>query len=213
MTIIREMVTFHFHICSIKKASNSGKLKTTNSEIVNCLKNGYNDKILEHLYTGVFPKVKAYVLSNSGSCDDAIDIFQDAVVILCKHIKSGRYNTNYEIDAFLYSVSRNLWINKAKRDLRQTELPENYEEKEPYDFTDDIITHEKEKTIKQLIRELGKKCYELLSYALYQNLTGEEICKKMGFSTVNAVKTQKYKCKQKLIKMIETNPSYKEVLE
>ena len=152
-------------------------------------------------------------MSNSGTSDDAIDIFQDAIVILCKQIKLGRYNTKYDIAGFLYSVSRNLWINKAKKDNRQIELPENYEEKEAYDFTDDIITNQKAKILQKVIRELGKKCFELLQLALYQNLSGEEICKKMGFATVNAVKTQKYKCKQKLMKMIETNPSYQEVLE
>jgi hypothetical protein len=35
----------------------------------------------------------------------------------------------------------------------------------------------------------------------------------MGFATVNAVKTQKYKCKQKLLELIESNPSYREVID
>jgi RNA polymerase sigma factor (sigma-70 family) len=177
------------------------------------LKNGYNKHILEHLYTGVFPKVKAYILSNSGNKDDAIDIFQDAIVILCKQVQLGRYNSNYEVAAFLYSVSKNLWINKVKKDKRQIEFSENFEEDRQYDFTEDIITDQKADILQKAIRELGKKCFELLQYAFYQKLSGEEICEKMGFATVNSVKTQKYKCKQKLIKMIEMNPLYREVLD
>lgn len=168
---------------------------------------------MEHLYSGVFPKVKAYIISNSGNKDDALDIFQDAIVILCKQIRENRYNSKYEIAAFLYTVSKNLWINKVKKDNRQTEFSENFKEAEHHDFTDDIITDQKASILQKAIRELGKKCFELLQYAFYQKLSGEEICAKMGFATVNAVKTQKYKCKQKLIKMIEMNPLYQEVLE
>ncbi|MBA7686301.1 hypothetical protein ES703_94744 [subsurface metagenome] len=177
------------------------------------METGYNDQVLNNLYTNVFPKIKTYICSNAGTEDDALDIFQDAIVILCKQIKLGRYDTKYEIAAFLYSVSRNLWINKVKKDQRQTSFPENFEEKENYDFTDDIITDQKAKTLKEVIRELGEKCFKLLQYALYQNISNKEICRLMGFATVNAVKTQKYKCKQKLIKMIELNPSYREIIE
>jgi RNA polymerase sigma factor (sigma-70 family) len=165
------------------------------------------------LYDTIFPKVKAYVIRNSGNEDDSLDIFQDAIVCLCKQVKQGKFDEKYEVAAFLYSVSRNLWINKVKKENRTTELHESIEIKEEYDFSNDIITEQKAKTIRELIKQLGKKCYELLQYAFYQNRSNNEICDIMGFSTVNAVKTQKYKCKQKLMAMVESNREFKEVFE
>jgi len=165
------------------------------------------------LYTDIYPKIKSYVITNSGSEDDALDIFQDAMVILCKHIKDGKYDTNYQVSGFLYTVSRNLWINKVKKDGRKVSMPATIEYSESIDFTDLIITKEKEKTLKEITIKLGKKCFELLQSAIFHQATSEEIIKKMGFSTANALKTQKYKCKQKLIKIIEDNPNYREAVD
>ena len=165
------------------------------------------------MYRTIFPKVKAYILHNSGNEEDALDIFQDAVVCLCRQIKQGRFNEKYEIAAFLYSVSRNLWINKVKKESRTVELKHDTEIREDYDFSNDIITDQKAKTIKEVIRQLGEKCYQLLQYAFYQKRSNDEICGLMGFSTVNAVKTQKYKCKQKLVALVESNLGFKEVFE
>ncbi len=82
-----------------------------------------------------------------------------------------------------------------------------------YDFTADIITPARSKTLKEIMIKLGEKCFKLLQMAVYQQLDNTEICTAMGFATVNAVKTQKYKCKQKLIEMLQSDPTYREVLE
>jgi RNA polymerase sigma factor (sigma-70 family) len=165
------------------------------------------------LYTDIYPKIKVYVVTNSGSTDDALDIFQDALVILCKQIRLGKYDTNYQVSGFLFAVSRNLWINKAKRNGRIVSMPENYEFGENDDFSELIITKEKENTLKEITLKLGKKCFELLKSAIFHQETSDEIIKKMGFSTANALKTQKYKCKQKLFKLIEDNPKYREAVD
>jgi DNA-directed RNA polymerase specialized sigma24 family protein len=135
------------------------------------------------------------------------------MVILCKQAKSGRFDLKYDLAGFLFTVSKNLWINKVKKESRMVKF-ENQDDITPaYDFTSDIITNEKARTLKEIIQRLGEKCFRLLQLAVYQQLDNNEICTVMGFSTLNAVKTQKYKCKQKLIGLIESNPTYKEVLE
>jgi RNA polymerase sigma factor (sigma-70 family) len=165
------------------------------------------------LYEEIFPKIRRYICSNKGSVDDAIDIFQDAMVILCKQARTGNYNLNYDVSGFLFTVCKNRWINKVKRDSRMVRLETQGDKAYLYDFTSDIITTEKVKTLKEMIHKLGEKCFKLLQLAVYQQLENPEICTIMGFATVNAVKTQKYKCKQKLLEMIESDPSYREVIE
>jgi RNA polymerase sigma factor (sigma-70 family) len=135
------------------------------------------------------------------------------MVILCKQIKMSRFDKKYEVSGFLYSVCRNLWINKVKKEKRIIPLPDHLEGYENYDFTNDIITDQKSKVLKEVIVRLGEKCFKLLQLSIYNNLSGNEICDMMGFTSVNAVKTQKYKCKQKLLEILELNPVYKEVIE
>lgn len=168
---------------------------------------------MEYLYEEVFPRVKKYITSNSGNDDDAFDIYQDAIIALCKQIRLNKYDEKKEVAGFLYSVSRNLWINKAKREKRISYIPENFDYSDHSDFSDDILTNEKAQLINQITQKLGNKCYKLLKLSVFYKASSEEIIKDMGFSTANAVKTQKYKCKQKLMKIMKENPSYKEVIE
>lgn len=168
---------------------------------------------MEYLYKIIYPKVKSYILVNSGNSDDAFDIFQDGIMILYKQIQENKYNQEYELTGFLYVVCKNLWTNKIKRDKKISFLPENYDSSDHFDFSDHIVTKENKQILNEIIDKLGKKCYQLLQYSIFFKLKPDEIINKMGFATVNAVKTQKYKCKQKLAKILEENNSYKEVID
>ena len=94
-------------------------IKYSDQQIINTIKTGCDQGALKFLYNRCFPKIRAYVCSNSGTKEDALDIFQDAVLILCKQVKSNKYNEKYEMDGFIFSVSRNLWINKMKKESKQ----------------------------------------------------------------------------------------------
>ncbi len=177
------------------------------------MKTGKNSEVLNYLYYEIYPKVKAYICSNSGTEDDALDIFQDGLMSLCKQIKMGKFDIKYDLAGFLYVVCRNLWINKAKYDSRMKPLSDYHEEIESHDFSNDIVTDQKERILKSLLSKLGQKCLELLQYSVYYNKSHEEICELMGFATVNSVKTQKYKCKQKLLKLLESHPYYNDAIE
>lgn len=134
-------------------------------------------------------------------------------MILCKQIQEGKYNQEYELTAFLYVVCRNLWTNKVKRENKISQLPENFDYGDQFDFSDHIVTKEKKQVLNEIIEKLGKKCYQLLQYSIFFKYKPEEIILKMGFASVNAVKTQKYKCKQKLAQILEEKNIYKEVLD
>ena len=56
------------------------------------------------------------------------------------------------------------------------------------------------------------KLYDL-QYSVYHHKTNSEICQLMKFATENSVKTQKYKCKQKLMEIMEAHPALQEVLD
>ena len=135
------------------------------------------------------------------------------MVILCRQIQSSKFDTNHDVSGFIYVVCRNLWINKAKIDKRHIPLETNHEKTDNYDFTDDIITDQKQKLLKEIAEKLGDKCFKLLQYSIFHDFKADEIVEKMGFASVNAVKTQKYKCKQKLYAILNENKNYQEVLE
>jgi RNA polymerase sigma factor (sigma-70 family) len=134
-------------------------------------------------------------------------------MIFYKQVKTDKFKEEYEIAGFIYSVSRNLWINRVKQKNRNVSMPEtlHYESTEP-GLLEGLITKEREAYIMNMLSELGERCKELLLNSIYHKFSMKEICEKMGFGTEDAAKTRNYKCKQKLIALVKDNPTVKDLL-
>ena len=153
-------------------------------------------------------------MKNSGSEDDAKDIFQDAVLIFYKHVKTGKFNDEKEIAGFIFSVSRNLWINLAKKKKRPVELTdEAVTIEEDNNIADHLITKELEEFVIRMFTLLGETCKTLLIYSIYHKMSMKEIMEKMKFTSENVAKTKHYKCKQRLIGIVKDNASVKDMLK
>lgn len=182
-----------------------------NNRILEAIAQGKDESAIAGLYDKSFRKIRDYIRKNSGNTEDAEDIFQDAVLILFKQIKEGKFNMELELDGFLFSVSRNLWINKAKRDQRILHLKEGYDSVEIEQHP--VFTNEREERIRQVFEKVGDKCKQLLILVIYFDHSMKEICEKIGFPNENAAKTQHYKCKQKLIELVGANSEFKNLLK
>ena len=172
-----------------------------------------DDRVLEYLYKQVLPKVKKYVIKNNGSDDDARDVFQDAVVIFYKYVKEGRFNVEHDIAGFIFSVGRNLWINTAKRRGKVIALNDEASQiNDTENFSDELMTREREEYILKLFSALGNSCKQILLYSIYDKFSMKEIKEKMGFTSENVAKTKNYKCKQRLIELVKNNASIEDFL-
>lgn len=185
----------------------------SDKEILAAIRSG-DDRVLEHLYKNVLPKVKNYVTRNSGNNDDACDVFQDAVVVFYKYVKQGKFDGRHDIAGFIFSISRNLWINIAKKNNRALELiDESATISSDHNFSDELITREREEYIGKLFSALGDSCKQILLYSIYDRLSMKEIKEKMNFSSENVAKTKNYKCKQRLMQLVKNNSSIREFLK
>jgi RNA polymerase sigma factor (sigma-70 family) len=172
-----------------------------------------DDRVLAHLYKNVLPKIKAYVLKNNGSEDDAKDIFQDSVLVFYKYVKQGKFSPENEIAGFIFSVSRNLWINQAKKKNRVVELSESTPMQEfTKSFADELISREREEFVVNMFSKLGETCKQILLYSIYDKFSMKEIKEKMNFTSENVAKTKNYKCKQRLISLVKENASVENIL-
>ncbi|MBN2611467.1 MAG: sigma-70 family RNA polymerase sigma factor [Bacteroidales bacterium] len=181
-------------------------MATGDKEILESIRNGENTRILQHLYDSILPKIKKYVCKNSGSEDDAFDVFQDGVMIFYKYVMSGKYNENYDISGFLYTVCKNLWINKARHNSRISRMDREIETTATAgNILDELMKKERETEVRQFLSKLGEKCRELLQLVFYYKLTTSEICSKMGFANEDTLKTKKYKCKQRLLQIMNNS--------
>lgn len=136
-------------------------------------------------------------------------------MILFTQVRADKFNASYSIDAFIYSVARNLWIDKSRRDKRFT----NYDSTQQIDYIsdenshlDNLIETEKTNAMSLVFNQLDEKCKKILSYVIYEKLSMREIKEKMGYTSEDVAKTNHYRCKQYLSKIVKSSPELVKLL-
>lgn len=187
---------------------------TKETKIVEAIKNGNQQELLNELYKTVLPKVRAYITKNSGSVDEANDMFQDAVMVFYKQVKLSQLDIKQSVEAYIFTVAKNLWINKAKRDARIHFTDEVKEDKEvTASSLSTLISEEREKAVMGVLNQLGERCAQLLNYVFYQDYSLAEVTDLMGFSSAEVTHTTHYRCKKKLMDLVSGNDSFKNLLK
>ena len=182
-------------------------------EIIQAIRKGENQKVLNSFYKKSLPKVKRYNMRNSGNIEDVNDIFQDAVIVLITKIKERKFNEKYEIDGFLFTIARNLWINRAKvkgRSVLSETLPET--EADDQNLLEGLISDEKAEAVNEILEGVGEPCTSLLRYSIINELPLAEIAEKMKYTSASVAKTYKYRCKKRLVALVQDNKYFQNLL-
>lgn len=163
-------------------------------DIMAALRSGRREKALVQLYD-YLPKVTAHIRKLNGTRTDAQDVFQEALIILIQKAESPDFRLTSSIHTYLFGTCHFLWKNELRKrgklptadlapqqDPAATEL-NNYLERET-----------KIRQAETALRQLGKRCQELLVLFYYRALSMKAIAQQMGFTSENVAKNQKYKC-------------------
>lgn len=166
-------------------------------EIILRIKKG-DEAALDYLYKKHYKMMAKMILRNSGTEDEAKDIFQDALVVFWEKVVSDKLVLTSKISTFLYSICQNLWRKELDRKSKLSA-----EEVDNIDDTDPDL-QEKITIVNQCIAMLGDTCKKLLMHYYFDKLSMSDIAEKMGFANADTAKTKKYKCKQELDKKIKS---------
>lgn len=165
--------------------------------------------ILEGLYHDYFPMVLNMVVQNSGTEDEAKDVFQEAIIVLYDKVKQGDFALSSRLKTYIYSVCRRLWLKQLGSKGRTFHDVSNYEDVIPVE--EDLAKHmEKDLQLtmmEQALDKLGEPCRTIIHDFYIMNLSMQEICEKFGYTNTDNAKTQKYKCLQRLKKLFFTATS------
>lgn len=179
------------------------RLHWTDDDLLEGLANG-SDAALAQMYKRFFPSVLHLILSNSGSEDDAKDIFQEALLVLYERVQEGAFVLNAQLKTYLYSVSRRLWLKQLARRGRYGILgPDDLNEADTLEAVDaDMDEHERRDAqfdhMAASLTKLGEPCRTLLEDFYIRHLSMQDITEKFGYTNTDNAKTQKYKCLMRL---------------
>ncbi|MDD3723709.1 MAG: sigma-70 family RNA polymerase sigma factor [Lutibacter sp.] len=162
-----------------------------------------DEKTIYDFYEKEFSKIAWFILKNSGTVEDAKDIFHDALVILMDKYTWGKLDLDCSLGTYIYSISRNLWMERLRqikkeynfKDIvyyRTKEIPIDYYSEEP-----DIF-----EMVSKAIESLGDPCKQLLELYYFENHSWETVAYLMKYSSAASARNQKYKCLERVRKLI-----------
>jgi len=158
---------------------------------------------IETIYRDNFSAIKSYIIKNNGYTDDALDVFQEAMIVLFEKVKSGSFTLSCQLQTYLYSICRRLWLKKLQKQNRFNPSVETIEEIVPVE--DDLEFHEKKNNdflfMESALAKIGEPCKSLLEAFYLEKKTMPEIAEAFGYTNADNAKTQKYKCLVRLKKI------------
>ena len=186
------------------------------AKIFELLKCGKDDAAIKVLYKVVFPKVRNYIKKNGGSFEDAQDAFQDGIAIFYKQWHLGKIDLDKDIESYIFVISRNVWLNmltKNKRVSNNIDILEEQQLKSDIDILNFMVTEERNQYIQKLLDAIGSKCKEMLINSVFYKKSMQEIMLEMGYANENAAKSTNYRCKQRLIELLQGKNEIRDLMQ
>jgi len=163
------------------------------------------DRSVKFLYREHFDFLSKYVLNNSGDFNDAEDVFQEVIISFINLVKAGKFRGDSSVKTFLYSMTRNIWLNELKKRERLQVREQKYERaKENNDAAIDLAIESREasKLLMKVIGELGESCKTILVLFYFENRPMKEIVDAVQYENEQVVRNKKYKCLKRLEELI-----------
>ncbi len=158
---------------------------------------------IETIYRENYAAIRSFIVRNNGYGDDARDVFQEAMIVLFEKSKSGSFVLSCQLQTYLYSVCRRLWLKKLQKQNRFDSSIETIQE--VVAIEDDIEMHEKRNTdfmrMENALQKIGEPCKSLLEAFYIEKKSMPEISDSFGYTNAANAKTQKYKCLVRLKKL------------
>jgi len=191
----------------VSKIRNILPTEVSDEVIIEGLMRG-DSRIISKMYKLFFPSVAYMITNNSGTQEEARDIFQEAVMVLYDKITHQNFELNCKLNTFLYAVSRRLWLKQLSRRGHTSNTTDISDFEDILKVEDDIQQHQelenKFEQMEEAMNQLGEPCKTLLQDFYICNLSMQDITEKFGYTNSDNAKTQKYKCLQRLKKIFFT---------
>lgn len=168
--------------------------------------------VLEELYERFSGKIKWMIIQNNGTETDAADIFQDALISIYNKAKTGDFVLTCPMEAFLYLICKNKWLNALNK--KKTQKVTNtdtegfkYIGEDSFKLADDcVMQQERSNLLAEKVAQMGESCKNLLRLS-WGGISMDEVAKKLNVTYAYARK-KKSECMAKLIALVKESPKF-----
>lgn len=172
----------------------------------------HDKDVLTYIYKSFYQQIKYLIIRNSGTEEDAQDIYQEALIVLYrKKVEKNLEIQNCSFNTYLYSVCRLLWLKQLEK--KKLTVEEFVEEEKLVSVDEDIIEvyerSDRFKIFQKHFSRLKEDCQKVLKLAMNKT-TLKDIAVIMGYKSEKYAKKRKYQCKETLVTLIKKDPQFNE---
>ena len=176
------------------------------------------DKALSEVYRRTYQMIERMIVSNSGSVEDAEDIFHDGLISFYKQAQNGLTLT-CALKTYIFSVCRNLWLKRLRKMGRSDRLEDQHYEVVEMDNDPEafLIMDDCAGLLAEKLKKLGDDCRKIIVYSYFDQHRAEEVAKLMDYATPQVARNKKSSCLKKFREQIfehgKTDNSLRQCLE
>lgn len=110
----------------------------------------------KHSFQLMYEQVKRYRQKNNGSVSEAEDVFQDSLIALYKHACAGRLGSSIRLEAYFFTICKNLWRKELQKKGRTVELTAQHQKEiETQNQESIMVTEDRKKLLTEQISRIG----------------------------------------------------------
>lgn len=170
-----------------------------------------DDKVLRIIYKKFSGRIRSFIIKNGGTPEDAKDVFQDALMIILEKIKAPDFELKSSFYTYLFSVCKLTWYAKRRKKVNHTvTIPDDNTLIDQKNIEEELFNRELDNIYRENFSKLGTICQQLLRlFFVKKSMT--EIAKLLDLKNEHTARTRKYRCREKLKKLITNDLRFKEL--
>ncbi len=140
-------------------------------------------------------------LQHHYSCqeDDALDVFQESVIIMYKHIRSGKLESlSSSLKTYLFGIGKRVYFNKRKTTKHTLDVADQVRLEAEDHYGKKRELNDRQQVIVDLLKKLREPCKSILELFYYQQYGLEAIAQSLGYNSKDVAKAQKVRCMKRL---------------
>ncbi|MBL7782119.1 MAG: sigma-70 family RNA polymerase sigma factor [Saprospiraceae bacterium] len=159
---------------------------------------------------GLRETVIRHVLDRGGSRDDAMDVFQETLVLFDRNLRLGRFEGRSSLATYFVGIARWNWQAQRRRRGRMAQWQDEHYEGQVESPEADVLRAEHRSWLEAVLGRIGERCRELLR--LYQlDYSMEEITAAMQYANADVAKKEAYRCRMRFRELLEQQPAWNDL--
>lgn len=137
--------------------------------------------------------------------DSLYDVYLQSVTRLWEFIQKGKLTEQHltkPLTHYLFGIGRLVMLETLRRSIVSEEKAQKYRIELEEDLRMDAAYETRLQLIKSVVDQMGEPCEPLLHRVYWQRMSMDAIASDLGYKNADSAKAQKYKCMEKLKRII-----------